>query len=42
MGKYYGAIKSVQLLSEGHEVAHAHLRYMRPFPKTKDILKNPL
>lgn len=42
-GSTYGAIKSaiIQLLSEGHEVAHAHLRYMRPFPKNLGhILKN--
>jgi len=42
-GSTYGAIKSavIQLLSEGHEIAHAHLRYMRPFPKNLgDILKN--
>ncbi|HEY6081861.1 MAG TPA: 2-oxoglutarate ferredoxin oxidoreductase subunit alpha, partial [Chitinophagaceae bacterium] len=34
-GSTYGAIKSaVQiLLSEGYPVAHAHLRYLRPFPK---------
>lgn len=42
-GSTYGAIKSavIQLLSEGHEIAHAHLRYMRPFPKNLgDMLKN--
>ena len=42
-GSTYGAIKSavVDLLAEGHEVAHAHLRYVRPFPKNLgDILKN--
>ena len=34
-GSTYGAIKSavVDLLAQGHEVAHAHLRYVRPFPK---------
>ncbi|MCW3461981.1 2-oxoacid:acceptor oxidoreductase subunit alpha [Chitinophaga nivalis] len=34
-GSTYGAIKSavLDLLSEGHEVAHAHLRHLRPFPK---------
>ncbi|MFB6457597.1 2-oxoacid:acceptor oxidoreductase subunit alpha [Chitinophaga sp. Hz27] len=34
-GSTYGAIKSavLELLAEGHEVAHAHLRHLRPFPK---------
>jgi 2-oxoglutarate ferredoxin oxidoreductase subunit alpha len=34
-GSTYGAIKSavVDLLAEGYSVAHAHLRYLRPFPK---------
>ncbi|UYQ92307.1 2-oxoacid:acceptor oxidoreductase subunit alpha [Chitinophaga horti] len=34
-GSTYGAIKSavLELLDEGHEVAHAHLRHLRPFPK---------
>lgn len=34
-GSTYGVIKSavLELLSEGHEVAHAHIRYLRPFPK---------
>ncbi|MCW3079953.1 2-oxoacid:acceptor oxidoreductase subunit alpha [Segetibacter sp.] len=42
-GSTYGAIKSAvnELLAEGHEVAHAHLRYVRPFPKNLgDIIKN--
>lgn len=42
-GSTYGAIKSavIQLLSEGHAIAHAHLRYIRPFPKNLgDILKS--
>jgi len=42
-GSTYGAIKSacLQLQSEGHEVSHAHLRYVRPFPKNLGtILKN--
>ena len=42
-GSTYGAIKSavVQLLAEGFAVSHAHLRYVRPFPKNLgDILKN--
>src|SRR5688572_26018931 len=34
-GSTFGAIKSAvaELLAEGKSVAHAHLRYMRPFPK---------
>ena len=34
-GSTYGAIKSavVDLLAEGLSVSHAHLRYIRPFPK---------
>jgi 2-oxoglutarate ferredoxin oxidoreductase subunit alpha len=34
-GSTFGAIKSAvaELLGEGKSVAHAHLRYMRPFPK---------
>ncbi|NLR61930.1 2-oxoacid:acceptor oxidoreductase subunit alpha [Chitinophaga polysaccharea] len=34
-GSTYGAIKSavLDLLAEGHEVAHAHIRHIRPFPK---------
>lgn len=42
-GSTYGAIKSAvaELLQQGHQVAHAHLRYIRPFPKNLgDILKN--
>ena len=42
-GSTYGAIKSavIDLLAEGHAVSHAHLRYVRPFPKNLgDILKN--
>lgn len=42
-GSTYGAIKSAvaELLAQGHEVSHAHLRYVRPFPKNLgDILKN--
>jgi 2-oxoglutarate ferredoxin oxidoreductase subunit alpha len=33
-GSTYGAIKSAvqDLLDEGHAVAHAHIRYLRPFP----------
>ena len=42
-GSTYGAIKSacIDLQKEGHSVSHAHLRYIRPFPKNLgDILKN--
>jgi len=42
-GSTYGAIKSavIDLLAEGHQVSHAHLRYVRPFPKNLgDIIKN--
>ena len=42
-GSTYGSIKSavVDLLAEGHQVSHAHLRYVRPFPKNLgDIIKN--
>ena len=42
-GSTYGVIKTAveQLLKEGHSVAHAHLRYLRPFPKNLgEILSN--
>ncbi|MGI8950553.1 MAG: 2-oxoacid:acceptor oxidoreductase subunit alpha [Chitinophagaceae bacterium] len=42
-GSTHGAIKSavMQLQIEGHSVSHAHLRYVRPFPKNLgNILKN--
>ena len=42
-GSTYGAIKSAvaELLAEGYHVSHAHLRYLRPFPKNLgDIIKN--
>ncbi len=42
-GSTYGTIKSAvkDLQLEGHAVAHAHLRYIRPFPKNLgDILSN--
>ncbi|MBI5371242.1 MAG: 2-oxoacid:acceptor oxidoreductase subunit alpha [Sphingobacteriales bacterium] len=42
-GSTYGAIKSAvaELQSQGHAVSHAHLRYIRPFPKNLgSILKN--
>ena len=34
-GSTYGAIKSAvaELLTQGHAVSHAHLRYLRPLPK---------
>jgi 2-oxoglutarate/2-oxoacid ferredoxin oxidoreductase subunit alpha len=42
-GSTYGAIKSAvaELQAEGHAVSHAHLRYVRPFPRNlDDILRN--
>jgi 2-oxoglutarate ferredoxin oxidoreductase subunit alpha len=42
-GSTYGAIKSAvsELQYEGYAVSHAHLRYLRPFPKNLgEILKN--
>ncbi len=42
-GSTFGAIKSAvkELMDEGKEVSHAHLRYLRPFPKNLgEILKN--
>lgn len=34
-GSTYGSIKSsvAELLQEGHAISHAHIRYLRPFPK---------
>jgi 2-oxoglutarate/2-oxoacid ferredoxin oxidoreductase subunit alpha len=42
-GSTFGAIKSAvsELIAAGHEVSHAHLRYLRPFPRNLgEILKN--
>lgn len=42
-GSTYGAIRSavLELVAEGKAVAHAHLRYLRPFPKNLgDIIRN--
>jgi 2-oxoglutarate ferredoxin oxidoreductase subunit alpha len=42
-GSTYGAIKSAvaELQAEGHSVSHAHIRYLRPFPKNLgELLKN--
>ncbi|HSB93029.1 MAG TPA: 2-oxoacid:acceptor oxidoreductase subunit alpha [Flavitalea sp.] len=42
-GSTYGAIKSAVavLQQEGHQVSHAHLKYVRPFPKNLgSIIKN--
>lgn len=42
-GSTYGAIKSavIETLAEGYSVAHAHLKYMRPFPSNLgEILGN--
>jgi 2-oxoglutarate ferredoxin oxidoreductase subunit alpha len=39
-GSTYGVITTVvkQLIQEGHRVAHAHLRYIRPFPANLEAL----
>jgi 2-oxoglutarate ferredoxin oxidoreductase subunit alpha len=39
-GSTYGTIKTAvqELVAAGHEVAHAHLRYLRPFPKNLGAL----
>ncbi len=42
-GSTYGAIKSAcaELQAQGHQIAHAHIRYVRPFPENLgDIIKN--
>ena len=42
-GSTYGAIKSAcsELQTQGHSISHAHLRYVRPFPKNLgEIIKN--
>jgi 2-oxoglutarate ferredoxin oxidoreductase subunit alpha len=42
-GSTYGTIKStvLDLQNQGKAVSHAHIKYMRPFPKNLgDILKN--
>jgi 2-oxoglutarate ferredoxin oxidoreductase subunit alpha len=42
-GSTYGAIKSAvqELQAEGHAVSHAHIRYLRPFPKNLgEIINN--
>jgi len=42
-GSTYGAIKSActELQAKGHAISHAHLRYVRPFPRNLgDIIKN--
>ncbi len=41
-GSTYGAIKSAanQLQVEGHAVSHAHLRYLRPFPRNLGEILN--
>ena len=42
-GSTYGAIKTavLEILEKGHAVSHAHIRYLRPFPKNLgDIIKN--
>jgi len=41
-GSTYGAIKTAvqELVGEGHQVAHTHLRYLRPFPKNLGTILN--
>jgi len=42
-GSTFGSIKSAvsELQAKGHAISHAHLRYLRPFPKNLgEILKN--
>lgn len=42
-GSTYGAIKSAvqELQADGHAVSHAHIRYLRPFPKNlEEIIGN--
>lgn len=42
-GSTYGAIKTAvtELQAEGYQIAHAHIRYLRPFPKNLGaILRN--
>ena len=41
-GSTYGSIKSavLELLADGAQVSHAHLRYVRPFPKNLGALLN--
>lgn len=42
-GSTYGAIKTAcdELQAQGHAVSHAHLRYVRPFPKNLgEMIKN--
>ncbi len=42
-GSTYGAVKSavIEMQAQGHAVSHAHIRYLRPFPKNLgEILNN--
>ncbi len=42
-GSTFGSIKTavLEMIAEGHAVSHAHLRYLRPFPKNLgEILSN--
>ncbi len=42
-GSTFGAIKSAcaEMQAQGHEISHAHLRYVRPFPENLgEIIKN--
>ncbi len=39
-GSTYGVIQAIthELLAEGHSVAHAHIRYLNPFPKNLEAV----
>jgi 2-oxoglutarate ferredoxin oxidoreductase subunit alpha len=41
-GSTYGAIKSAvaEMQAKGHSISHAHLRYLRPFPKNLGAILN--
>jgi len=42
-GSTYGSIKAaaIQLRAEGYDIAHAHIRYIKPFPRNLgDMIKN--
>lgn len=41
-GSTYGAIKSAvaEMQAKGHSISHAHLRYLRPFPKNLGTILN--
>ena len=42
-GSTYGAIRTAvrDLIAEGHQVSHAHVRYLSPFPKNlAEVMSN--